>query len=142
MISESDGAEPVPMGTTLRPLTRLMAARLVLSLGVFAVALVFVGVGGEDEEGVARGLYGTIAFAFLATGIYAGVFRFIRRIARFGAIQLATDIGIVISLVFFSGGADSIFSFLYHANQLMQVLPCLRHFLAPISTSSALIKVI
>jgi two-component system sensor histidine kinase PilS (NtrC family) len=113
VVPESDGAGPVPADTTRRRIVRLMVARMVLSLGVFAVALVFVGVGGEDEEGVARGLYGTIAFAFLATGVYAGVFRFIRRSARFGAVQLATDIGIVTSLVFFSGGADSIFSFLY-----------------------------
>ena len=90
-----------------------MVARLVLSVGVFAVAVVFVGAGREAAEGVERGLYGTIAFTFLATLVYAALFRFVRSPARFGAIQLATDIAIVTSLVFFSGGADSIFSFLY-----------------------------
>jgi two-component system sensor histidine kinase PilS (NtrC family) len=113
VIPEFDGAEPVPVETTHRRITRLMVARLVLSLGVFAVALVFVGAGQEGAERVERGLYGTIAFSFLVTIVYAGLFRFIRSPARFGAIQLATDIGIVTSLVFFSGGGDSIFGFLY-----------------------------
>jgi two-component system sensor histidine kinase PilS (NtrC family) len=90
-----------------------MVARLVLCVGVLAVAVVLMGAGQEGAERVERGLYGTIAFAFLATVVYAAAFRFIRSAARFGAIQLATDIGIVTSLVFFSGGADSIFSFLY-----------------------------
>jgi two-component system sensor histidine kinase PilS (NtrC family) len=101
------------METTHRRIVRLMVARLVLCVGVFAVALVFVGAGQDGAEGVERGLYGTIGLTFLATLLYAGLFRFVRNLARFGAIQLATDIGIVTSLVFFSGGADSIFSFLY-----------------------------
>jgi two-component system sensor histidine kinase PilS (NtrC family) len=113
MIPESDAAGAVPVDTTHRRIARLMAMRLVLSLGVFAVALVVLGVGGEGAEGLEKGLYGTIVFAFLTTVVYAGLFRFIRRTAPFGAIQLATDIGIVTSLVSFSGGADSIFSFLY-----------------------------
>jgi len=113
VIPESDGAGPVPVEKTHRRIARLMVARLVLSVGVFAVAVIFVGAGREGAEGVERGLYGTIAFTFLATLVYAVLFRFVRRPARFGAIQLATDIAIVTSLVFFSGGADSIFSFLY-----------------------------
>jgi two-component system sensor histidine kinase PilS (NtrC family) len=99
--------------TTHRRIVRLMVTRLLLCVGVFGVALVFVGAGQEGAEGVERGLYGTIGFTFLATLVYAGLFRFIRNPARFGAVQLAADIGIVTSLVFFSGGADSIFSFLY-----------------------------
>ena len=113
MVREPDGAGAVSVETTHRRITRLMVARLVLCLGVFAVALVFVGAGQEGAERVERGLYGTIGFSFLVTLVYAGVLRFIRSLTRFGAVQLATDIGIVTSLVFFSGGADSIFSFLY-----------------------------
>jgi hypothetical protein len=101
------------MEATHRRIARLMAARLVLSIGVFAVALILVGAGREGAEGAERGLYGTIAVAFLATLVYAAVFRWVRRPLRFGSIQLATDIGIVTSLVLFSGGADSIFGFLY-----------------------------
>jgi two-component system sensor histidine kinase PilS (NtrC family) len=110
---EVDGAGPVEAEATHRRIVRLMVARLVILCGVFVVALIFVGAGEEGAERVERGLYGTIAFSFLVTIVYAGVFRFIRSLSRFGAIQLATDIGIVTSLVFFSGGADSIFGFLY-----------------------------
>jgi two-component system sensor histidine kinase PilS (NtrC family) len=110
---EVDGAGPVEAEATHRRIVRLMVARLVISCGVFVVALIFVGAGEEGAERVERGLYGTIAFSFLVTIVYAGVFRFIRSLTRFGAVQLATDIGIVTSLVFFSGGADSIFGFLY-----------------------------
>jgi two-component system sensor histidine kinase PilS (NtrC family) len=113
VIPEFDGARPDPVETTHRRIARLMVARLVLLVGVLAVALVTVGAGQDGAERVERGLYETIAFGFLVTLVYAGVFRFIRRPGRFSAIQLATDIGIVTSLVFFSGGADSIFSFLY-----------------------------
>jgi len=113
VIAESDGVVPVSVETTHSRIARLMVARLVLSVGVFALALVLVGAGRESAESVERGLYGTIVFAFLATLVYAGVFRFIHNAVRFGAIQLATDIGVVTSLVWFSGGADSIFSFLY-----------------------------
>ena len=108
MIPESDGAGAIPVETTHRRIARLMAARLVLCVGVFAVALVFMGAGREGAESAERGLYGTIAFTFLATLVYAALFRFVRSVRRFGAAQLATDIGIVTSLVVFSGGADSI----------------------------------
>ena len=54
MIPESDRAGPVPVETTHRRIARLMVARLVLSLGVFGVALVFVGAGREGTEGVER----------------------------------------------------------------------------------------
>ncbi len=110
---ERGAAGPVPVETTHRRIARLMVARLALCLGIFAVALVFVGAGEEGAESVELGLYGTIAFTFLVTLVYAALFRFIRSPARFAAIQLTTDVGIVTSLVFFSGGADSIFSFLY-----------------------------
>ncbi len=94
-------------------LTRLMAARLGLSLGVFALALALVGAGHEGAEAAERGLYGTLAFSFLATAVYGLSMRFVERLGRFAALQLATDLAIVTSLVFFSGGVDSIFSFLY-----------------------------
>jgi two-component system sensor histidine kinase PilS (NtrC family) len=101
------------MGEAHRRIARLMAARVVLCLGVLGTAALLVGAGEEGAESIEHGLYGTILFAFLASLVYAAVFRFVRNAARFAALQLAIDIGIVTSIVFFSGGADSIFSFLY-----------------------------
>lgn len=96
-----------------RRLRRLMAARLALAVGVFGVALVLLGAGREGAEVAEHGTYGTIAAAFLTTAVFAAAFRRVRRAEAFGALQLATDVAIVTSLVYFSGGADSIFSFLY-----------------------------
>jgi two-component system sensor histidine kinase PilS (NtrC family) len=95
-----------------RRLTRLLAGRLVLSLGVLALALALVGVreGAEEAE---RGLYGTLAAAFLATALSGLCFRWVRNAGRFGAVQVATDVALISSLVTFSGGPDSPFTFLY-----------------------------
>ncbi|MEN8183276.1 MAG: ATP-binding protein [Myxococcota bacterium] len=105
-------APEAPPEDPLRPrLLRLMVARLALALLVLAVALSTVGVreGGEAAE---RGLYGTMAAAFLASVLYALSFRSMRRLARFAAFQLATDVALLTSIVYFSGGKDSIFTFL------------------------------
>jgi two-component system sensor histidine kinase PilS (NtrC family) len=91
----------------------LMGARLALSLvslGI-AVALDTVGVGYRFAQ--PRGLWGTVGFAFLATAVYGLVLPRVRGGARFAAINVATDIAIVSGLVGFSGGADSVFAFLY-----------------------------
>lgn len=96
-----------------RPLVRLMATRLVVALLAFVLAVLVVGVGREGSDAAERLLYATLTFAFAVTLVYAAVFRWIRRVDRFAAVQLATDIAIVTSLVVASGGADSIFSFLY-----------------------------
>jgi two-component system sensor histidine kinase PilS (NtrC family) len=95
-------------------LTRLLAGRLVISVAVLAVALALVGVrdGAEDAE---RGLYGTVAAAFLATALSGLLLAFqrVRDPARFGAVQVGTDLVLLSSLVTFSGGRDSPFTFLY-----------------------------
>jgi two-component system sensor histidine kinase PilS (NtrC family) len=93
-------------------LIRLIGARLMLALLVLGVALTLVGVreGSEAEE---RGLYGTMAAAFLVSAVYAAVMPRVRRLGRFGAVQLATDIALLTSLVYFSGGKDSLFTFLH-----------------------------
>ena len=96
-----------------RRITVLMVARLVISLGAFGLALALLGPGEKDGGFAERGLYGTLAVAFLATALYAGALGFATRLRRFAALQLLTDIGMVTSLVVFSGGADSVFSFLY-----------------------------
>ncbi len=97
-----------------RRLAHLMAARLGLSLVVLGVAL-FVTAAGDSAatERAERGLYTTVVIAFLATIVFAAIHRRVRRVESFGAVQVATDVAIVTALVRFSGGAESIFSFLY-----------------------------
>ena len=99
--------------TARRTLVRITAARLALAIGALAVALVFIGVGREGAEAAETGLYGVLAAGFLLTGLFAGLLRAVRRLAWFGALQLATDVALVTALVHFSGGADSFFGFLY-----------------------------
>jgi len=95
-------------------LAHLMLGRLALCLGILAVAVLFTAQSGEDEMSSAeRGLYATVAFAFLATIVFAALHGRVRRIGAFGAAQIATDVGIVTALVAFTGGVESIFGFLY-----------------------------
>jgi len=95
-----------------RRLVALMAARLalaVLSLGIALAVDTAVDLGIEDW----RGLYGTVAFAFVATALYGVALPRVRQRTRFAAVNVATDIGIVSALVHFSGSADTVFAFLY-----------------------------
>ena len=96
-----------------RRLARLMAARLGLALVVFGLALVWVGAGKEGQEAAERGLYGTLAFAFGATAVFAALLPYATRLRMFGGLQLLTDVGIVTGMLAFSGGGASPFSFLY-----------------------------
>lgn len=112
-MTAGSGAEAAFADATRRRLKWLMAIRLGLSLGVFVLALAVVGVGREGAAGAERGLYGTLAAAFGATLVYASVFPLVRRLGRFGLLQLATDVAVVTSLVCWSGGAHSFFGFLY-----------------------------
>ena len=93
-------------------LARLMAARLATSVAVLGLALVFVGPGEEAQE-AARGLYGSIAAAFLCTAIFAAVLPWVRRIEPYAVLQITVDLALVTSAVLFTGGGRSIFSFLY-----------------------------
>jgi len=91
----------------------LMFARLVLALVSFGIALGMDALGGSLPEEARRGLYWTVSAAFLATVISAALFSRVRSPGRFAAVQLATDVALVTALVHFSGGRESIFSFLY-----------------------------
>ena len=91
----------------------LMASRLVLSLVSLGIALGLDTAVGEMLERQRWGLYGTVSFAFLATVLYGVILPRIQRPARFAAFNIAADISIVSALVYFSGGADSVFAFLY-----------------------------
>ncbi len=94
-------------------LLRVMAARLGICVGALALALTLVGAGRLTTETAELGLYGTLGIAFFATAVYSGLLPFVRAVRRFAGIQLVTDLALVTALVTFSGGAESIFSFLY-----------------------------
>ncbi|MFK7897509.1 MAG: nitrogen regulation protein NR(II) [Myxococcota bacterium] len=87
---------------------RLLLAGLGLAL---AVALDQIEVS-HSESGI-RGVYWTVAGAFLATIVSAKMLGRTRDPARFATLHVSIDIGLVTSLVYFSGGGDSVFTFLY-----------------------------
>lgn len=91
---------------------RVMAARLAICLGALVLALTLVGAGRLENEAEV-GLYGTLGAAFLATALHAAFLPWVRKLWRFAGLQLVGDLGLVTALVAFSGGGDSIFSFLY-----------------------------
>ena len=93
--------------------TRLMAARLVLLVALFGAVLALAGPGRDELETAAtRGLYGALAAAFLGTAAF-GALRGRIRAGAFAAAQIAADVAIATALVYFSGGEQSLFGFLY-----------------------------
>jgi two-component system sensor histidine kinase PilS (NtrC family) len=100
-------------GAFRQRLVVLMGARLALAFVSLGIALSLDAAVGDLEEAPRRGLYGTVALAFLATALYGVLLPRIQRPRRFAAINIATDIAVVSALVHFSGGPDSVFSFLY-----------------------------
>ena len=101
----------------LRRLRHVLSARLAVVLLVLGAALAITA--GDRAELMAeaeRGLYRTLVGAFLASIAFAAVHHRVRAgraFRRFTGLQIAVDIGVVTSLVHFSGGSESIFSFLY-----------------------------
>ena len=114
---EAPGGELPLSVATERRLVALMVARLALSLLSFGILLLLdgIGVGPTLSETERSGLYWTLAFAFLATALSGLAFDRARSAANFATFQIAADVGIVTSLVHFSGGHQSVFSFLYVA---------------------------
>jgi len=108
---------PVPV-TTLDPqsqlrLGRLLFARLALTVVGFAIAIGLDVLGHELAPFARRGLYLTVVVSFGVTILSAALLRRTRRVDRFASLQIAVDVGIVSSLVHFSGGRDSVFVFLF-----------------------------
>jgi two-component system sensor histidine kinase PilS (NtrC family) len=91
----------------------LMAARLALAVVSLGISLALDTSLGDVEGSGWRGLYGTVALAFLATAITGFALPHVQRLQRFAVLHIAIDIAIVTSLVHFSGGPDSVFAFLY-----------------------------
>ncbi|MFI5319166.1 MAG: nitrogen regulation protein NR(II) [Myxococcota bacterium] len=109
----SAGNSPAASADPRRRLAQLMAARLLLMLAVFALALLVVGAGKEGAELAERGLYGTLTFAFLSTAVCAALLPRIERPERLAAAQLIADLLAVTSILLFTEGTRSPFTFLY-----------------------------
>lgn len=91
----------------------LLLGRLILTSVSFAIAAGLEGPRGELSEAAHTGLFWTVALAFGATAISATLVRRLRSLERFATFQIALDVGIVTSLVHFSGAYGSLFAFLY-----------------------------
>ena len=96
-----------------RQLVRLVFARLSLTLLSFGIAIALDGLGRELPGTTRQGVYWTVAAAFATTLVAAALLARGRVPRAFVAVQLATDVAIVTSLVHYSGGRESIFTFLY-----------------------------
>ena len=90
-----------------------MGARLVLSVSSLVITLALEAAGGDFTTSEWRGFYATVAFAFAATIVYGVVLHRFLSPQGYAALNVLTDIAIVTGLVHFSGGADSVFPFLY-----------------------------
>ena len=118
--AQAEAAKQAAPGSQVEPraglpgrLVILMGARLALALVSLGIAVTLDAVGIGYRFAQPRGLWGTVGFAFLATAAYGLVLPHVRNQARFAAINIAADIAIVSALVCFSGGADSVFAFLF-----------------------------
>ncbi len=90
----------------------LVGARLLLAGMSLGLAATVDRLEGAQGPGI-WGVYWTIVTAFVATIVSALQMRRTRNPARFATVQVAFDVAIVTSLVYFSGGRDSVFTFLY-----------------------------
>src|SRR5262245_61552866 len=93
----------------------MMAARLALATASLVLGLTLESFGGHITVSEWHGFYVAVVIAFLATLVYWPLHGRIRNVRRFAAINIATDVALVSALVLFSGGEDSVFSFLYVA---------------------------
>ena len=98
---------------TLDRVARLMAARLALVVALLGAVVALEWAGRDLSDRAWDGISGTLALAFFATVLSGAVFPRVRHVGRFGAVQIATDVVLVTSLVHFSGGSESVFSSLY-----------------------------
>jgi two-component system sensor histidine kinase PilS (NtrC family) len=115
--SES-GASALPVGgggeeRLARQLMLLMGARLAIATTSLGVGLALDLLGGHVTVIEWEGFYTAAAVAFVATLAYRPFIGKVGHPRRFAALNIALDMGLVSALVLFSGGSESIFTFLY-----------------------------
>jgi two-component system, NtrC family, sensor histidine kinase PilS len=98
-----------------RVLLVLMGARVALAVGGLAIGITLDAIGRETPATQWPGFYIAVALCFVATLVYRPFVGRIQRPRAFAAINVATDLALVSALVLFSGGKDSVFTFLYVA---------------------------
>jgi two-component system sensor histidine kinase PilS (NtrC family) len=108
-----EGAVSAADLTAREQLVRLLFAHLSLTVLAFGIAVALDGLGRELPTGARHGLYVTVAAAFATTVVSGLALARARLLRHFVTVQLATDVAIVTALVHYSGGRESIFTFLY-----------------------------
>jgi two-component system sensor histidine kinase PilS (NtrC family) len=98
-----------------RLLLVLMGARLALAVGSFGIGIALDAIGRETPATQWPGFYVAVGLCFVATLVYRPFVGRIERPRAFAAVNVATDLALVSALVLFSGGRDSVFTFLYAA---------------------------
>jgi two-component system sensor histidine kinase PilS (NtrC family) len=91
----------------------LLGARLLLAGLSLGLAFTLDRIGATAGGPGIWGVYWTVAAAFFATIVSGLMVARTRKPQRFATAQVAIDITIVTSLVYFSGGGESVFTFLY-----------------------------
>lgn len=90
-----------------------MASRLALSIAGLVIALGLDSLGGNITVTEWNGFYGAVVVAFVATLVYWPLVGRIERVEPFAMANIALDLALVSALVLFSGGSESVFTFLY-----------------------------
>jgi two-component system sensor histidine kinase PilS (NtrC family) len=91
----------------------LIAARLLLAGLSLGLAVTLDRIEAFEAGAGIWGVYWTVAGAFLATIVSGLMVSRTINPARFATVQVVTDLTIVTSLVYFSGGGESVFTILY-----------------------------
>jgi two-component system sensor histidine kinase PilS (NtrC family) len=91
----------------------LLGARLLLAGLSLGLAVTLSRIGTTAGGSAIWGVYWTVAAAFFATIVSGLMVARTQNATRFATFQVAIDITIVTSLVYFSGGGESVFTFLY-----------------------------
>jgi len=91
----------------------LLGSRLLLAGMSLGLAVTLDRIEGHPDNPAIWGVYWTVAGAFLATIVSGLLVARTSNPRRFAMAQVAIDVAIVTSLVYFSGGNESVFTFLY-----------------------------